>query len=161
MNRLLTVLLLVSVLSATEAFGQIKDRVAKPRPKPPTTTTTTKPKPPKTPKMKDFTTEGFRFFIVGPSEVAVTPDKNNKPSGHLAIPASVTYQGKEYRVVKVGYGIEKHTKSVYSFQFWTFEYNKEITSVTIPDGVKTIGKRAFMDCENLTSISIPNSVTTL
>ena len=47
MNRLLTVLLLVSVLSATEAFGQIKDRVAKPRPKPPTTTTTTKPKPTK------------------------------------------------------------------------------------------------------------------
>ena len=51
MNRLLSVLLLVSVLSVTEAFGQIKDRVVKPQPKPPTTTTTTttKPKPPKKP----------------------------------------------------------------------------------------------------------------
>ena len=49
-NRLLTVLLLVSVLSVTEAFGQIRDRVVKPQPKPPTTTTTApKPKPSKKP----------------------------------------------------------------------------------------------------------------
>ena len=51
MNRLLSVLLFVSVLSVTEALGQIEGRIVKPRSKPPTitTTTTTKPKPPKKP----------------------------------------------------------------------------------------------------------------
>ena len=36
-----------------------------------------------------------------------------------------------------------------------------LTNVTIPNGVTTIGKWAFAHCESLTSISIPNSVTTI
>lgn len=39
--------------------------------------------------------------------------------------------------------------------------NEEITSITIPDGVKTIESRAFSGCEMLTTITIPNSVTTI
>jgi len=34
-----------------------------------------------------------------------------------------------------------------------------ITTVTIPDGVKSIGVNAFRDCSNLTSINIPNGIT--
>ncbi len=39
--------------------------------------------------------------------------------------------------------------------FW---YNKEITSVTIPDSVEYIGKRAFQGCTGLTEIKLPESV---
>ena len=37
----------------------------------------------------------------------------------------------------------------------------QITSVTIPDSVTTIGEEAFGACFNLTSVSIPDSVTTI
>ena len=39
-------------------------------------------------------------------------------------------------------------------------YRKEpgVTEAVIPDGVTRIGDGAFRDCENLTSITIPESV---
>jgi len=37
--------------------------------------------------------------------------------------------------------------------------DKSGTSYTIPNGIKTIGKYAFLHCKNLISIFIPNSVT--
>ena len=37
--------------------------------------------------------------------------------------------------------------------------DKNITSIVIPDGVTTIGGRAFSDCKSLTSVTIPDSVT--
>ena len=38
-------------------------------------------------------------------------------------------------------------------------YKSSLTSVTIGNGVTTIGSGAFQDCSGLTSVTIPNSVT--
>ena len=40
-----------------------------------------------------------------------------------------------------------------------FKYCGNVTSVTIPKGVTTIGEDAFYDCDNLKSIAIPEGVT--
>jgi hypothetical protein len=42
-----------------------------------------------------------------------------------------------------------------------FETETPVTSVTIPNGVTTIFKMAFMDCKSLTSVTIPASVTSI
>ena len=41
------------------------------------------------------------------------------------------------------------------------KYTGSASSVTIPDGVTSIGDRAFYDCESLTSVTIPDSVTSI
>lgn len=56
---------------------------------------------------------------------------------------------------------EYHIKEGTRFIGEAFDGCKNITSITIPDGVKTIGEAAFMDCINLKSISIPSSVTNI
>ena len=38
-------------------------------------------------------------------------------------------------------------------------YDKNITHVTIPNRVTTIGNEAFAECSALLSINIPNSIT--
>ena len=42
-----------------------------------------------------------------------------------------------------------------------FQGNKTVTSVTLPNSVKTIGKLAFGDCDKITEITLPDSVVTL
>jgi len=44
---------------------------------------------------------------------------------------------------------------------WSFSENKNITKVTIPNGVTSIGEFAFKSCTSLTSITIPNSVISI
>jgi hypothetical protein len=45
---------------------------------------------------------------------------------------------------------------------YAFSYNcRNLTSITIPNSVTSIGEKAFEMCENLTSITIPASVTSI
>ena len=65
-------------------------------------------------------------------------------TGALEIPATVTYEGRTYNVVSVG---EQAFKGA------------NITSLTIPEGVVTIGVSAFTDNEELTgSLILPSSL---
>ena len=42
-----------------------------------------------------------------------------------------------------------------------FQYNRQITSVTIPEGITSIGSNAFQGCNALTAINLPKSLETI
>ena len=65
------------------------------------------------------------------------------PSGAIAIP------------VKLG------GKAVQGIGEEAFAGSKQLTRVTIPDGVTVIKAQAFRDCKGLASVTIPNSVTSI
>lgn len=56
------------------------------------------------------------------------------------------------------YTIHENTKHLYPF---AFSYCSSLTSIKIPDGVTSIGDSAFTDCSSLTSIEIPYGVTSI
>ena len=95
--------------------------------------------------------DGLWYNLVSDTKTAVfTVNPNDimrgDYSGEVTIPDKV-YYGTEYSVVAIG-----------NFAFINC---KELTSVSIPNTVKTIGDGAFATCEALTSISIPSSVTSI
>ena len=98
----------------------------------------------------DFSTPNSKgdtlyYNITSDSTVEVTYDvKVNKPTrfnfkGHIIIPADVSYGGKNYNVTKIG--------------DMAFRYCPLIDSVTIPEGVETIGGWAFNNCTGLQWVS--------
>ncbi len=64
-------------------------------------------------------------------------------SGDIVIPSSLG----GYPVTSIGYGV--------------FRYNSSITSVVLPQGLKSIRYSAFDNCSALTSVTIPDSVTSI
>ena len=74
-------------------------------------------------------------------------DSNNRPSGSLVIPSSISNGSSTYSVVSIG---------AYAFRDCV-----GLTSVTIPNTVTSIGRNAFAGCTGLTSMTIPNSVTAI
>ena len=56
------------------------------------------------------------------------------------------------------YAIKTGTKTIADE---AFSYCAGLTSITIPDSVTSIGSRAFEYCENLTSVTIPAGVTSI
>ena len=77
----------------------------------------------------------------------VAANRNNPFTGDVVIPSSIIFEGVEYSVTKIG------SKA--------FSERSNLTSITLPNSLKTIGSGAFRKCSNLSSINIPNSVTTI
>ena len=69
-------------------------------------------------------------------------DIDNKYSGSVVIPSSVSYNGTTYSVISIG--------------DYAFSNCSSLTSVTIPDSVTSIGYSAFKGCSSLTSVAIGN-----
>ena len=88
-------------------------------------------------------------------------------SGTVVIPEEVTYMDKVLKVTSVGNNAFRHCvslttvvipNSVKTIGYSAFE-GCGITSMTIPNSVTSIGSHAFLDCLNLTSLTISNSIT--
>jgi len=98
--------------------------------------------------------DGIRYLLYSDNKTAITcseydgndprAPQNNNYSGAVVIPSFVTYNNETYTVIGIG--------------GCSFSFSK-VTSVDIPETVKTIGNWAFWNCQELISINIPNSVT--
>lgn len=96
---------------------------------------------------------------------------NNTYYGDLDIPASVTYNDKEYVVNSIGGsafawcsgGPTNVTipNTVKRIGESAFSWCTDLTSISIPNSVTYIGKNAFNSCTNLTSITLPSSIDTI
>ncbi len=76
----------------------------------------------------------------------------------------VTYGEKKYSgeiIIPSNITYQSRTLNVVSIQDSAFYKCRELTSVTIPNSITSIGKYAFEDCSSLISVTIPNSVTSI
>ena len=79
------------------------------------------------------------YYELSNGEVTIT-DCDENATGEVAIPKTI----EDYPVTSIG-------RSAFSYS--------DLTSITIPDSVTSIGDAAFSDCQNLTNINIPNGIT--
>lgn len=103
----------------------------------------------------------------GEVEIASTSSKGLKS---LVIPATVTYDGKTYKVTSIGKNaFYKNTKltsivignNVTSIEDYAFYGCKNVTSIKMGRSVEIIGASSFRKCTKLTSITLPKSIDEL
>ena len=87
--------------------------------------------------------DGIYYDLSGTS-ATVDAKSGVRYSGDIIIPETVTYEGTTYSVTAIGYG---------AFS------DSSLSSITIPNSVASIGRRAFYYCTWLSSVTIGNGVT--
>lgn len=87
----------------------------------------------------DFEADGIFYYYTDQASVGVTSGPTQY-SGDVTIPAVVTYNGTAFSVI----GIDT----------WAFTGCSDLTSVTIPNTVVSIGDFAFGECSGLNSIIV-------
>ena len=96
----------------------------------------------------DFEIDGIRYDITSFSELTVKASSLSETIvGELTIPSEVEFSGKVLKVLEIG---DDFASS-----------NLSISSLTVDDGIISIGVRAFKNCANLKTIDIAQSVTLL
>lgn len=96
----------------------------------------------------DFEVDGIRYDITSFTELTVKASSLSEAFvGDLVIPSKVQFNGKELDVTEV---CNEFAVS-----------NPSISSLMIEGGVKSIGKSAFKDCPNLTTINIAETADSI
>jgi hypothetical protein len=91
--------------------------------------------------------DGIMYNInakTGLTEVVANPSHQYK--GDIVIPETITYEGKEYTVTAIG-------ESAF--------FQRNITSITFPNSITSIGRAAFYCCSLLDSVALPEKVTVI
>ena len=118
----------------------------------------------------DVKIDGIYYNLISKGKTAEVTYGEEKYSGEVVIPSSITVEGKEYTVTFIGaYAFENCSgltsvtipNSVTSIDGYAFKNCSGLTSITIPNSVTVIDNDAFSGCISLTSITIPNSVTSI
>lgn len=92
---------------------------------------------------------GIYYDLNTNTKEATVVSGSTKYKGNVTIPKTIKHQRIIYSVTSIGNGAFDEYKG------------SALTSVTIPNSVKTIGNWAFGKCINLKSVIIPNSVTSI
>ncbi len=98
---------------------------------------------------------GLYYYLFDPENYSyatsnyayLTSPETGDYSGKIVIPPSVEYGGKTYEVTAI--------------RSYAFCYERDVTSISIPNTITEIGTNAFLDCNNLRTLTIPESVTTM
>ena len=72
---------------------------------------------------------------------------SDKTVTNIDIPDRIEHNGQSYAVISIPNA--------------AFHSCKELTEITIPNGIKTIGSQAFALCESLTKVNLPDSLTAI
>ena len=94
---------------------------------------------------ESFVYEGITYNTLTDTTAEVTP--NNKVGGKLVIPEYVRRDDKQWRVTSLAY--------------YAFYGCSELTSISLPPTIESIGTGAFMYCTALESITLPQNLKTL
>lgn len=91
--------------------------------------------------------DGITIYYTARGTSATVVNGDVKYSGEVNIPATVSYDGKDFSVVAIG----------------NFAFNEcaDLNTVTLPSSLLSIGDYAFHGCTSLKSIVVPNSVTAI
>ena len=103
----------------------------------------------------DFISDGLYYAITSENTVSVV---SHSITGDITIPATVTYNGTTYNVTAIG---ENAFNSSNPDNKLRSGGTTDITSVTMPTSITSIGNRAFYYCEGLTYIVLPSGVTSI
>ena len=89
--------------------------------------------------------DGINFILQ--KDTAILKGLEGEWNGSLEIPSEITVGGKDYKVTQIaGNALSAEND---------FEKFAQISSITVPDSVTSIGQAAFGGCSNLTSITLP------
>jgi hypothetical protein len=115
------------------------------------------------------TVDGITYTVTNEAVLTVAATSYGGAGGSVIIPSSVSVPGKTYTVTTIGGGAFSNAfpqltsvtipSSVTTIGDSAF-LNNALTSVTIPDSVISIGEAAF-SVNRLTSVTIPNSLTSI
>ena len=120
----------------------------------------------------DFIYENLLYsYMTDKSKLAVVGRSDrSEPIVNLVIPSTITVSGKALTVAAIypeAFSNDAYLETakipgaVTTIKDYAFKDCAKLKSVTLGEGLKTIGSHSFSGCPLLTELKIPNSVTTI
>ena len=92
----------------------------------------------------------YRLSIKDKSAAVAYHNDDTQYTGEIVIPASVSFATIPFDVKKI---------ESYAFSYHNDHSDANLTSVTMPEGLKKIGQYALYGCKQITTLTIPSTVT--